>query len=143
MCIRDSIKGLYFDTLINLGAERVAVSRKKSTVYVFVQFNEWRMKSLEDVDKTYRSCIIETGEDYQIWITYLQLLDPYVFHNFHLLRPVYLDSPFKSGLCEDFITKRKISSFEAQINYEIAEDCLLYTSPSPRDRTRSRMPSSA
>src|SRR5664280_235187 len=25
---------------------------------------------------------------------------------------------------------------------ELAEDCLLYTSPSPRDRTRSRMPSS-
>ena len=29
-------------------------------------------------------------------------------------------------------------SFKAQI-----EHCLLYTSPSPRDRTRSRMPSSA
>ena len=26
---------------------------------------------------------------------------------------------------------------------EQPEDCLLYTSPSPRDRTRSRMPSSA
>ena len=26
---------------------------------------------------------------------------------------------------------------------EIVKDCLLYTSPSPRDRTRSRMPSSA
>ena len=26
---------------------------------------------------------------------------------------------------------------------KIGEDCLLYTSPSPRDRTRSRMPSSA
>ena len=26
---------------------------------------------------------------------------------------------------------------------ELTEDCLLYTSPSPRDRTRSRMPSSA
>ena len=26
---------------------------------------------------------------------------------------------------------------------EIWSDCLLYTSPSPRDRTRSRMPSSA
>ena len=25
----------------------------------------------------------------------------------------------------------------------LAKDCLLYTSPSPRDRTRSRMPSSA
>ena len=27
--------------------------------------------------------------------------------------------------------------------YSQAKDCLLYTSPSPRDRTRSRMPSSA
>ena len=26
---------------------------------------------------------------------------------------------------------------------ELEKDCLLYTSPSPRDRTRSRMPSSA
>ena len=26
---------------------------------------------------------------------------------------------------------------------EVLSDCLLYTSPSPRDRTRSRMPSSA
>ena len=26
---------------------------------------------------------------------------------------------------------------------EVSESCLLYTSPSPRDRTRSRMPSSA
>ena len=26
---------------------------------------------------------------------------------------------------------------------ELADPCLLYTSPSPRDRTRSRMPSSA
>ena len=28
-------------------------------------------------------------------------------------------------------------------NYQSAMTCLLYTSPSPRDRTRSRMPSSA
>ena len=28
-------------------------------------------------------------------------------------------------------------------NYGFADPCLLYTSPSPRDRTRSRMPSSA
>ena len=27
--------------------------------------------------------------------------------------------------------------------HDNTEDCLLYTSPSPRDRTRSRMPSSA
>src|SRR5665811_2117847 len=30
-----------------------------------------------------------------------------------------------------------------QIRSAIAHGCLLYTSPSPRDRTRSRMPSSA
>ena len=29
------------------------------------------------------------------------------------------------------------------IKYREFNDCLLYTSPSPRDRTRSRMPSSA
>ena len=28
-------------------------------------------------------------------------------------------------------------------SYEVSRSCLLYTSPSPRDRTRSRMPSSA
>ena len=38
--------------------------------------------------------------------------------------------------------------FVGLYNYPITEpsdfyDCLLYTSPSPRDRTRSRMPSSA
>ena len=27
--------------------------------------------------------------------------------------------------------------------FNLIDDCLLYTSPSPRDRTRSRMPSSA
>ena len=31
----------------------------------------------------------------------------------------------------------------AQILAEVVKICLLYTSPSPRDRTRSRMPSSA
>ena len=30
-----------------------------------------------------------------------------------------------------------------QCGVELGVDCLLYTSPSPRDRTRSRMPSSA
>ena len=39
------------------------------------------------------------------------------------------------------------SAFEAMEARSIAQDaiisCLLYTSPSPRDRTRSRMPSSA
>ena len=31
----------------------------------------------------------------------------------------------------------------AKLDANILKSCLLYTSPSPRDRTRSRMPSSA
>ena len=38
------------------------------------------------------------------------------------------------------------TTVEPTVDYNptgVAEACLLYTSPSPRDRTRSRMPSSA
>ena len=41
---------------------------------------------------------------------------------------------------------RKRQPLKAHVNVTVAElasGCLLYTSPSPRDRTRSRMPSSA
>ena len=38
---------------------------------------------------------------------------------------------------------RMASSFEASYGGSEANICLLYTSPSPRDRTRARMPSSA
>ena len=52
------------------------------------------------------------------------------FYNLYLRKPLH---------------KKYISSiigFEINQN-PIHKDCLLYTSPSPRDRTRSRMPSSA
>ena len=39
-----------------------------------------------------------------------------------------------------FVKKVKQGPYSLQANYHY---CLLYTSPSPRDRTRSRMPSSA
>ena len=49
-----------------------------------------------------------------------------------------------------FDVSKKMLGIAKDKNLEIAEnlddlitDCLLYTSPSPRDRTRSRMPSSA
>ena len=44
------------------------------------------------------------------------------------------------------ITKRSnivLLPDEQRVSVEWAQICLLYTSPSPRDRTRSRMPSSA
>ena len=42
--------------------------------------------------------------------------------------------------------KSMLTSYAQQLSNEIIKEggaCLLYTSPSPRDRTRSRMPSSA
>ena len=45
------------------------------------------------------------------------------------------------GIEEIIVTARKRE--ESLQDVPIAITCLLYTSPSPRDRTRSRMPSSA
>ena len=43
-----------------------------------------------------------------------------------------------------FNLQYRLPRFILQIPYDILNKCcLLYTSPSPRDRTRSRMPSSA
>ena len=44
-------------------------------------------------------------------------------------------------LSEEF--KKKVKSVLGSEFPDDAKACLLYTSPSPRDRTRSRMPSSA
>ena len=38
---------------------------------------------------------------------------------------------------------RRLTAIEKRAGYRFSAFCLLYTSPSPRDRTRSRMPSSA
>ena len=45
----------------------------------------------------------------------------------------------------DFITRLSLNAFSAETNkqFERIDICLLYTSPSPRDATLSRMPSSA
>ena len=40
-------------------------------------------------------------------------------------------------------TKAIVTNQEGKAPLELFSDCLLYTSPSPRDRQKSRMPSSA
>ena len=53
----------------------------------------------------------------------------------------------KALFAENITDPRLIKQLAREVNAEIGgtlySDCLLYTSPSPRDRTRSRMPSSA
>ena len=65
--------------------------------------------------------------------------------------PLFLDAQEK---WDDFL-ENKITNYEKLRNFDYGPTnkssvsklspyiCLLYTSPSPRDRTRSRMPSSA
>ena len=60
------------------------------------------------------------------------------------------EKPAKSSSAWSVEEKKLIGTYGCQLIYEDAtqeqlvdRNCLLYTSPSPRDRTRSRMPSSA
>ena len=53
------------------------------------------------------------------------------------LRKLKIDSTFIGSLGSDDYGKKFITQFNE------LEVCLLYTSPSPRDRQKSRMPSSA
>ena len=59
--------------------------------------------------------------------------------------PENMNPIFKYPLRLDgiIISIREKGSAKVNINLREYDICLLYTSPSPRDRTRSRMPSSA
>ena len=50
---------------------------------------------------------------------------------------------FARKFVKDLVGDMEIEELRSIVSDRIHEDCLLYTSPSPRDRTRSRMPSSA
>ena len=62
--------------------------------------------------------------------------------------PIHLDLESSAkdagiGNVRQLLIKQAILQFDAAISMDPNYLCLLYTSPSPRDRTRSRMPSSA
>ena len=56
-----------------------------------------------------------------------------------------LDNTLYSGQTKVFSeVDKKMSAFISEkMNVDLVKACLLYTSPSPRDRQKSRMPSSA
>ena len=75
----------------------------------------------------------EWRQDEYIISTDKRLLDLSAIHSF------LTTSYWAEGI--PFETVKK--SIEHSLNFGVYTTCLLYTSPSPRDRTRSRMPSSA
>src|SRR5665213_4309607 len=58
---------------------------------------------------------------------------------------ITLDYPDTRLLVPDLVSSLEgiIASTKPSVVLTMSEDCLLYTSPSPRDRQKSRMPSSA
>jgi len=57
---------------------------------------------------------------------------PYKVPPFDIIKPEHFVPAYEKGMEQQ----------KAEIE-QLVSNCLLYTSPSPRDRTRSRMPSSA
>ena len=57
----------------------------------------------------------------------------------------YIDKNSLEHLIKDTVPENILLKNELNMAHSLSESeaCLLYTSPSPRDRTRSRMPSSA
>ena len=66
-------------------------------------------------------------------------MNVFLSKNQQLYTPVDLEKPDVASPCE----KLAVSIVVFIAATYLAISCLLYTSPSPRDRTRSRMPSSA
>ena len=59
-------------------------------------------------------------------------------------KPEYLESALESILDKQILKPNEVVLVkDGPLTQELDRVCLLYTSPSPRDRTRSRMPSSA
>ena len=91
-----------------------------------------------------------------VWVILGSLLI-YVFNNIEntTAREQISYSQFKEEILSDRIAKvvykgdqmtitgDRLDGSKFETTHPIFKNCLLYTSPSPRDRTRSRMPSSA
>ena len=67
-----------------------------------------------------------------------------VYRNFASpLMVLHTDGPTRDSLTTSITRSNKFQYIQLFVRESSAHSCLLYTSPSPRDRTRSRMPSSA
>ena len=80
-------------------------------------------------------------------LTHLERLieDPEKHHIFHAFRVLEAAYPDTARIGKARRPREDMVRFgqEADLRFPPSSICLLYTSPSPRDRTRSRMPSSA
>ena len=86
------------------------------------------------ISRTFTPSDIVLGPAVTLFQSLETVSDPYVV-------TVHFDQAISGLSLKDFaVTNGTLSQF---VDHTLISSCLLYTSPSPRDRTRSRMPSSA
>ena len=73
----------------------------------------------------------------------LEISDVHQKHRGKNLNDVYFALPYKDPLIKKLVRAFKYPPFIKELAQVLSEICLLYTSPSPRDLSTSRMPSSA
>ena len=79
-------------------------------------------------------------EDKRYWFCNGNTIPDAAYINYFLsMRTKQLVNTYLGNLNDEVITVTPATC----VDYGLTQSCLLYTSPSPRDRTRSRMPSSA
>ena len=84
----------------------------------------------------------DSGVDLDVYNEAMKRL-PRLMHRTFSPRVRQLDGGFAGLFQLDFSNKLFRRNYEDPMLVACTDGCLLYTSPSPRDRTRSRMPSSA
>ena len=112
------------------------------------QCNQWNTNILELIDDLVKTnCVELLSETYYhslaCILDYKEFKEQILEHK-RIIQKVfnYRTTGFENT---EFVYNSEIASIVRSLGfkYMLTEGCLLYTSPSPRDRTRSRMPSSA
>jgi BirA family biotin operon repressor/biotin-[acetyl-CoA-carboxylase] ligase len=110
----------------------------------------------EEIDSTQKYLLENLKENVCVWSEYQyegigsrgnswvgekgNLFFSFSIHKNNLVKDLKLQSV---SIYYMFLLKEVLNEFGSKVKFKWPNDCLLYTSPSPRDRQKSRMPSSA
>ena len=144
MCIRDRRYGEKFIGLIINYVEENNIIRPDDLVVKSTGINSaLKLFLIQTID---RKLLLEDIADAKgmTMDKLISEMETIVFSGTKLNIDYYLENLFDEDQTEelyDYFIEAKTDSISNAV--DAFEGCLLYTSPSPRDRTRSRMPSSA
>ena len=145
MCIRDraDASDIVQNTFEKLWKNREKVAAKKAKSYAFtVAYHD--MIDLTRKQKfvgNYENAPERVERDFQQQMETKELIDKGLAELSDIQQKLILLRDYEGYTYEEMADISELSI--SQVKVYLFRGCLLYTSPSPRDRTRSRMPSSA